>query len=117
MFALLIRAFSGRYVGLLGCAAVIVLGVALIATAVSAARTETVLRARIAALSKQAQEATYWRAKLSACETAAAQRVAIDVTGLSRQERARRLARTEPAGFDVCARMESADRAVLETLR
>ena len=36
---------------------------------------------------------------------------------LTPQQKAQQLAGREPQGFDVCARMESADRAVLETLR
>jgi hypothetical protein len=117
MRAPLIRAFQSPYLGLIAAAAVIVLGVVLTVTALSAARTEASLRARIAALSKQAQEASYWRAKLGACEASLDGGAKLAVTGLSAAERARRLAQTEPAGFDVCARMESADQAVLGTLK
>jgi uncharacterized membrane-anchored protein len=117
VFSALLRAVSSRYVGLVACIGVIVLGVALMATVVQASRAEAAFRARIAALTRQAEEAAYWRARLSSCELAAAEGRKVAETGLSAKERARRLAQNEPAGFDVCARMESADQAVLGTLK
>jgi hypothetical protein len=110
---------TGRHAGALALGAVIVLALSLAATSVSAVRTERTLRARIAELTRiNARQGAYWQAKLSACETLGPR--AGDtrrVTEISAADRARRLAGRGPAGFDVCARMESADQAVLETLR
>jgi hypothetical protein len=41
----------------------------------------------------------------------------VTAADLTNEARAQALAKNAPAGFDVCARMESADRAVLETLK
>jgi hypothetical protein len=41
----------------------------------------------------------------------------VTAAALSNAARAQQLAQNAPAGFDVCARMESADQAVLETLK
>ena len=117
MLASIIQILSSRYMTLAALVVVSVLGVVLFVTSVSAARTEAQLRSRIAELTRvNARQGAYWNAKLSACEarpTAGSERV----TDVSPEGRARRLATREPAGFDVCARMESADRAVLESLR
>jgi hypothetical protein len=59
-----------------------------------------------------------WGAKLAACEVGAVQNGSrVTAAALSNEARAKELAKNAPAGFDVCARMESADRAVLETLK
>jgi hypothetical protein len=91
----------------------------LVATSLSATRTEASLRARIAELAAQdARTGAVLRAKLVACEAVPpAPDTADQITHANVQARAQRLAGREPQGFDVCARMESADRAVLETLR
>ena len=117
MLASIFQLLTGRYVTLISLIAVGVLGAVLFATSVSATRTEAQLRGRIAQLTEiNARQGAYWNAKLSACEAGPADRTE-KVADLSPEGRARRLAASEPAGFDVCARMESADRAVLETLR
>lgn len=108
----------GRYVSLVALVAVSVLGAVLFATSVSAARTEAQLRARIAELTRiNARQGAYWNAKLSACQSEAGRLGDQAVSNISAEDRARRLAMRQPPGFDVCARMESADRAVLESLR
>ena len=95
----------------------IVLGVALMATSISAGRTEAGLRARIASLTEvNTRLGVYWQARLRSCESAAAGGTGEAPGKGSPEDRARRLARA-PAGFDVCARMESADQAVLRTLK
>ena len=59
-----------------------------------------------------------WGAKLAACEVGVAQaRERVTGVELTNEARAQALAKNAPAGFDVCARMESADQAVLETLK
>ncbi len=115
---MLARLHPGRIVGLLALAGVIVLGAALIATATSAGRTEAALRARIAELTRvNARQAIYWQARLQACEAAGPGQGGDGLAHASAEDRARRLAAAQPAGFDVCARMESADQAVLQTLK
>jgi hypothetical protein len=121
MFRRLIQAFTHPFAGPLGFGVALVLCGLLVATSLTAARTEAHLRARIAQLSAQdARTGALLHAKLAACEGAlpAEGAAAPDGTKVASVEaRAARLAGREPQGFDVCARMESADRAVLETLR
>lgn len=117
LLASTIRILTGRYVTLIALVAVSVLGAVLFATSVSATRTEAQLRARIAELTRiNIRQGAYWNAKLSACQTGTT-RGEERVVDASPEGRARRLATNEPVGFDVCARMESADRAVLNALR
>lgn len=115
----LMRALANPWVGLVALVAVIVLGLALIATALTAARTEAALRASIAALTAENRRVgAVWGARLAACETGGARGPGrVTAAALSDSARAEQLARNAPAGFDVCARMESADQAVLETLK
>jgi hypothetical protein len=122
MFRRLIQAFTHPLAGPLGFGVSLVLCAMLVSTALTAAHTETQLRARIAQLSAQdARTGALLHAKLAACEGALpAEGPAAPggpTTVASVASRAARLAGHEPQGFDVCARMESADRAVLETLR
>ena len=115
----LMRVITSPWAGLVAMVMVIVLGLALIATSLTAARTETALRGRIAAMAAEnRQTAAVWGAKLAACEVGAVQNGSrVTAAALSNEARAKELAKNAPAGFDVCARMESADRAVLETLK
>jgi hypothetical protein len=117
LLASIIQILTSRYVTLAALIALSLVGAVLFATSVSAARTEAQLRGRIAELTRiNARQGAYWNAKLSACQAGKAGG-AEKVADVSPEGRARRLAASGPAGFDVCARMESADRAVLETLR
>ncbi|MDB5425333.1 MAG: hypothetical protein JWQ29_2749, partial [Phenylobacterium sp.] len=69
----LLRALANPWAGLAALVAVIVLGLALIVTALTAARTETALRGRIAALTAECRRAgEVWGANLAACETGGA---------------------------------------------
>jgi len=117
----LMRVITSPWAGLVAMVMVIVLGLALIATSLTAARTETALRGRIAAMAAETrQTAAVWGAKLAACEAgsgAAVRGGRVTAATLSDAARAKQLAQNAPAGFDVCARMESADQAVLETLK
>ena len=119
MFATLVQAFTSRLAGPIGFALALVLCGLLAVTASTAARTEATLRARVAQLSEENQKsAAVLHARLAACEGAAGgagARVAGAET--SAEARVRRLTGSGPPGFDVCARMESADRAVLDTLK
>lgn len=110
---------TSRWLTLVAFIAVVALGLALTATSLSAARTEAALRHQITELVRQNRQAgAVWGARLATCETGGgAGRGRVTNAAISGAERARELARTSPAGFDVCARMESADQAVLETLK
>lgn len=92
----------------------------LIITHLSAARDEADLKAQISSLTIEKQRnGLALHARLAACEGGPADvaRNRLKDANLSPAERAKRLAANEPVGFDVCARMESADRAVLESLK
>lgn len=118
MIANFLKALTSRYAGPLATVLVIVLGLALMVTSISAGRTEAGLRARIADLTRvNARLANYWQARLRTCESAAADGTSETLAKGSPEERARRLAARAPAGFDACARMESADQAVLRALK
>ena len=114
-----VQAFSHPMAGILGFSLAFVMAALLAATSIGASRNEAALRARIAQLAAQdARTGALLHAKLVACESA--EQAAQNSRGLANASidvRAERLARREPQGFDVCARMESADRAVLESLR
>ena len=114
-----LRALASRWLTYAAVCMVIVLGAALASTAVISARTEAVLRHRIAELTvENRQVGAVWGAKLAACEAGVAPgRGRVTASTLSNEDRAKELAQNAPAGFDVCARMESADQAVLETLK
>ena len=113
------QAFTHPMAGPVGFGLAVVLCGLLIATSLSATKTEASLRARIAQLAQQdARTGALLHARLAACESAAGGPQALDkLTAASVDARAQRLAGRGPQGFDVCARMESADRAVLENLR
>ena len=115
----LMRALTSRWLVLACFAVIVALGAALTATVLTATRTEAALRARIAELGREnRQVAAVWGAKLAACEVGVVQSGSrVTAAALSNEARAKELAQKAPAGFDVCARMESADRAVLETLK
>jgi hypothetical protein len=120
MLRTLIQAFISPAAGPVGFALALVLCGLLIATATSANHNEQVLARRIAVLTTQNQQnAVALHARLAACEDAPADLAKSRLTNanLTPEQRAQQLAGREPQGFDVCARMESADRAVLETLR
>ncbi|MFI4964726.1 MAG: hypothetical protein ACHP9T_05090 [Caulobacterales bacterium] len=120
MLRTVLRAFTSPVAGPAGFALALALCGLLVATTVVAERHELALRQRIAALTAENQRnGLALHARLAACEGGpadVARRRASDAK-LTPEERARRLAANEPVGFDVCARMESADRAVLETLK
>ena len=115
----LTRALASRWLALAAVLLIAALGIALIMTTYTAAKTEAALRVQIAALMREnRQVGAVWGAKLAACERGAVQeRGRVTDAELSNEARAQALAKNAPAGFDVCARMESADQAVLETLK
>jgi len=119
MFRTLVQAFTSPVAGPVGFALAIAMCAMLITTVAAAERNESVLHARIASLTAENQRnGLALHARLAACEGGPAdlERNLLTNGELSPEQRAQRLS-GEPAGFDVCARMESADRAVLETLK
>jgi Asp/Glu/hydantoin racemase len=122
MLALLRHALSSPVTGAIALAVavalVVTLGVANSHWQVEAARYE----ARIAELTRaSAQQEANLRTQLNACQAAAASpppaveaRYAAEAGAPAG---ARRLLEQQPEGFDACARMESADRAVLSNLK
>jgi hypothetical protein len=120
MFRTLIQAFTSPAAGPVGFALALIMCGLLIATATSANRNERALMRQVSALTAENQKnGIALHARLAACEGGSAdleRRRLINGT-LTPDQKAQQLAGREPQGFDVCARMESADRAVLETLR
>ena len=123
------RIFSHRAAGPLWCALAVVLACALAVTSLQARRKEEFLRGRIAALATH--DASQLQAELVSCRATVRSYAAAMSASAPRNEPgtgttkvasspgqvAAALAANPPAGFDVCARMESADAAVLSTLK
>lgn len=97
----------------------IALGIALIASLVAAKHERDGLQDRIAELTQQSERSqALWKAQLSACHAASGPTRTIQAGGpRAGDEAERRLLAQGPEGIDVCARMESADQAVLSTLK
>lgn len=120
MLRTLIQAFTSPVAGPVGFALALVMCALLVGTATLAERHDAALRGRIAALTAENQRnGLALHARLAACEGGPADVAKTRLTNanLTAEQRAEQLAKAGPQGFDVCARMESADRAVLETLK
>ena len=122
MLGSFVRALTSRVAGPVATATAIVLAVLLAVTWTAAERTRAQLESQVTVLTRQAEGAAGWQARLASCEATRAGmarglHAASNSAGGTPEERARRLAAEAPAGFDVCARMESADQAVLNTLK
>lgn len=86
------------------------------------ARERAAFEARLGDLSKKANAASvYWKARYSACEASVGAQGPRDgaLTKVAEGQSGDAMNRLshEPAGFDVCARMEAADQAVLASLK
>jgi len=115
------RALTSRTAGPVASVAALAMA-ALLAVSWSGWQAErAALRGRIAELTQQSDRSqALWRAQLSACHAAAGAERLTQATYEPPQEAkdaARRLLTQQPEGIDVCARMESADQAVLSTLK
>jgi len=120
MLRTVLQAFTSPVAGPVGFALAIAMCAMLVTTSISAQHNEQALRTKIQALVDENQRnGLALHARLAACEAGPADQANRQTAdaALTPQQRAQRLAAKEPAGFDVCARMESADRAVLETLK
>lgn len=120
MLRTVMQAFMSSVAGPVGFALAIAMCILLVATTMTAQQSEAALRGKIAALSAEnVRNGMVLHARLAACEGAPADldRAREANVNTTPEVRAERLAGKGPAGFDVCARMESADRAVLENLK
>ena len=123
------RIVSHRAAGWVCAAVTVGLAAALAVTTAETRRDEQLLRSRIAALATH--DASQLQAQLVSCHAsnrayAAALAVAAPraaetphatkIKAVGGDAMAASLVSNPPAGFDVCARMESADQAVLKTL-
>lgn len=127
MFRGIVQTLTNRRAGPVASLAALALAIALAVTTTQAQKEQDFLRARIAALA--AQDASQVQTELASCRAAVRTYAAAAADAGARQEPqqaaagsrkpselAAELVRTPPAGFDVCARMESADQAVLRSL-
>jgi hypothetical protein len=123
------RIFTHRAAGPLWCGVSVVLAGALVVTGLEGRRDEEFLRGRIAALASH--DASQLQGELVSCRATVRSYAAAMSASSPRPEAvpgqatkvtatpgqvAAELAANPPAGFDVCARMESADQAVMKTL-
>jgi hypothetical protein len=126
------RIFTHRWAGFAWCLVAVAFAAAFADSRLDARQKEDFLRGRIAALASH--DASQLEAQLVSCRAtvrsysasvsterphgAAQPGEATQVKAVRGDPRAvaAQLAGTPPAGFDVCARMESADRAVLSAL-
>jgi hypothetical protein len=117
------EALTSRTAGPAASAVALVLAALLAVSWNGAAHREARLRAQVAALAARNEQAgVYWQAQLSSCRAEAArpeprQGAITRTSSAAGDDVAERLANHGPAGFDVCARMEAADQAVLNSLR
>jgi hypothetical protein len=116
------RVFSHRVAAPLASLLAVVLAVALALTIGQARQEEAFLKQRIVALS--AQDTSQLQAQLTSCRATVktfGQALAVTHARTTQVSNghvtAADLVGNPPAGFDVCARMESADQAVLNSLK
>ncbi|WP_372786777.1 hypothetical protein [Phenylobacterium sp.] len=120
MIRTLMQAFMSPVAGPVGFVLALSMCALLIVTTLVAQQNEAVLKGRIAVLTAEnARNGMVLHARLAACEGGPADvaRTRLTNANATPEQRAQRLTGREPVGFDVCARMESADRAVLESLK
>jgi hypothetical protein len=120
MIRTLLQAFMSPVAGPVGFVLALAMCGLLVVTTIVAQQNEATLRARIAVLTAEnVKNEMVLHARLAACEGGPADlaRSRLTNANATTDERAQRLTGREPVGFDVCARMESADRAVLESLK
>jgi hypothetical protein len=122
MLAWLTRTLTSRAAGPLASGTALILAAALAIAWNGWAAEKAALESRIAELSRQGERSqSLWKAQLAACHAAAAgsrrlTEAAYAQRGLQPAE-ARALLEGQPEGIDACARMESADQAVLSNLK
>lgn len=116
------RVLTGRMTGPIASMAALAMAALLAISSTAWQAERAVLERRIAQLSQQSERTqSLWRAQLAACHAAAGgsdrlTEAAYEPSG-DPKDATRRLLTEQPEGIDVCARMESADQAVLSTLK
>jgi hypothetical protein len=116
------RVLTGRMTGPIASIAALAMAI-LLAVSWSAWQAErAVLEGRISQLSQQSERSqSLWRAQLAACHAATGGGDRLTEAAYEPsddpKDATRRLLTEQPEGIDVCARMESADQAVLSTLK
>lgn len=121
MTGFLRQVLTNRMTGPIALVAAVIMA-ALLAVSWTAWQAErTMLEGRIAQLTQQSERSqSLWRAQLAACHAASGGDRVTEATyepPTDPKDAARRLLTQQPEGIDVCARMESADQAVLSTLK
>lgn len=113
------RAIAGPTGAIAFLALSLVLAIALVASAATWRRERADLRQRVAYLTQQNERSqSVWKARLAACQASDLPRRTIQTAGPAMgDETVSRLLAQGPEGIDGCARMESADQAVLSTLK
>lgn len=114
------RAITSPAAGPVATVAAVILAGALGASWMSWEAERDSFRQRLAEAHRQAdRQGALWKAQLTACHAAAGdgQVTEAALTKAETGDPAQRLLREQPEGIDVCARMESADQAVLSTLK
>lgn len=119
------RVLTHRVTTLAAATAALVMAVLLAISWSTWTAQRTALERRITALSAQSERSkSLWQAQLSACQAGAGgpltTEAAYEASGQPHGDRSaatQRLLDEQPEGIDVCARMESADQAVLSTLK
>ena len=114
----LMRALTGRAAGFVGLGVSLALAVTLGMAWTGWEADKAALEAQVAGLTQKAERSrSLWKAQLAACHAAAGSRRLTEAAYDLPEADARALLEGQPEGIDACARMESADRAVLSNLR
>lgn len=116
------RTLTHRITSLAASTAALAMGVLLAISWSSWTAERTALERRITELTQQSDRSqSLWKAQLAACHAAAGKPDRLTEAAYEAphdtREATRRLLSQQPEGIDVCARMESADQAVLSTLK
>ena len=118
MLAGLKQVLTSTVTGPVAAATALVLAVALAAATSNWESQRAHYEARIAELTRQSERAqSTLRTQLAACHAADAARRLQAANAGAEPRGARQLLEQQPEGIDACARMESADRAVLSNLK
>ncbi|WP_423352318.1 hypothetical protein [Phenylobacterium sp. VNQ135] len=116
------RTLAHRVTSLAASTAALVMGVLLAISWSTWTTQRTALERRITELTQQQDRSqSLWKAQLAACHAAAGAPERLTEAAYEApqdtRDATRRLLTEQPEGIDVCARMESADEAVLSTLK
>jgi hypothetical protein len=123
MFARILKPLTSPAAGPAAALIALALAAVLALTSFQQARDRAALQAQLADANRRvAASGVYWKTRFSACEASVGRQGPRDgaltkVAAGPPGDMAARLVNHGPAGFDVCARMEAADQAVMASLR